>query len=70
MYLEDGVAGGGGFEGRPCKGCQLLIGPGQAVTRVALDHDPNNMSGDYHEACGRTIQSLARALNMLGRLGL
>ncbi|HEY1878182.1 MAG TPA: hypothetical protein VGG66_11965 [Rhizomicrobium sp.] len=41
--------------------------PGHAVTRVALDHDPNNVSGDYHEACGRPIQSLARALKMLGR---
>jgi hypothetical protein len=37
------------------------------VTRVTLDHDPQSMSGDYHEACGKPIQALARALNMLGR---
>jgi hypothetical protein len=67
MYLEEGFIGGGGFDGRSCKGCQLLIVPGQAVTRVALDHDPNEMSGDYHESCGRPIQALARALNVLGR---
>jgi len=47
----------------------MLIRPGEAVTRVALDHDPNGMSGDYHEGCGRPIQALTRALNMLGRLG-
>lgn len=66
MYLEDGFSGGG-FEGRACKGCQLLIVPGQPVTRVVLDHDPNNMSGDYHADCGKPIAALARALNMLGR---
>ncbi|MGH6740881.1 MAG: hypothetical protein ACREDY_17960, partial [Bradyrhizobium sp.] len=68
MYLEDGVSGGG-FEGRSCKGCQLLIMPGQAVTRVTLDHDPNDMSGDYHDACGKPIQSLTRALGMMRRFG-
>jgi hypothetical protein len=67
MYLEEGVSGGGGYEGRVCKGCQLLIMPGEPVARVALDHDPGGMSGDYHTACGKPIQALARALNMLGR---
>jgi hypothetical protein len=37
------------------------------VTRVTLDHDPQSMSGNYHEACGKPIQALARALNTLGR---
>jgi hypothetical protein len=70
MYLEEGISGGGGFEGRSCKGCQTLIMPGQPVTRVTLDHDPNDMSGDYHTQCGKPIQALARALNMLsGRTG-
>ena len=66
MYLEEGISGGG-YEGRSCKGCALLIMPGQPVTHVTLDHDPNAMSGDYHAECGKPIQSLARALNMLSR---
>jgi hypothetical protein len=66
VYLEDGISGGG-YEGRACKGCQLLIMPGQPVTRVMLDHDPNSMSGDYHAQCGKPIQALARAHNLLGR---
>lgn len=66
MYLEDGL-GGGGYEGRPCKGCQLLIMPGEAAIRVTFDHDRNDMSGDYHAACGKPIAALARAMNMLGR---
>lgn len=67
MYLEEGGSGGGGYDGRACKGCRLLIVPGQPVTRVTLDHDPDGMSGDYHAACGKPIQALAQALNMLGR---
>lgn len=66
MYLEEGISGGG-YEGRACKGCRLLIMPGQPVTRVTLDHDPDSMSGDYHAACGKPIQALAHALNMLGQ---
>ena len=66
MYLEEGL-GGGGYEGRSCKGCQTLIMPGQPVTRVVLDHDPEGMSGDYHAACGKPIAELARVINMLGR---
>jgi len=66
MYLEEGL-GGGGYEGRPCKGCQTLIMPGEKVTRVIFDHDPDGMSGDYHAVCGKPIQSLAAAMNMLGR---
>jgi hypothetical protein len=66
MYLEDGI-GGGGYEGRSCKGCRTLIMPGQAVTRVTFDHDTNNMSGDYHTDCGKPIAALAQAMNMLGR---
>jgi len=66
MYLEEGFSGGG-HEGRSCKGCRLLIMPGQPVTRVALDHDPDGMSGDYHAQCGKPIQALAQALNMLAR---
>jgi hypothetical protein len=65
MYLEDGI-GGGGYEGRPCKGCQTLIMPGQPVTQVRFNHDPNNMSGDYHTACGKPIAALAAAMNLLG----
>jgi hypothetical protein len=69
MYLNEGFSGGGGggFEGGSCKGCRLLIMPGEKVTRVALDHDPNDMSGDYHAHCGKPIAALAKALNMLGR---
>ena len=66
MYLEEGISGGG-YEGRSCKGCKLLIMPGQPVTRLTLDHDPDALSGDYHTPCGKPIQALARALNMLGR---
>lgn len=66
MYLEDGL-GGGGYEGRSCKGCRTLIMPGEKVARVKFDHDPHDMSGDYHAACGKPIQSLAAAMNMLGR---
>ena len=66
MYLEGGISGGG-YEGRCCKGCRLLIMPGQPVTRVTLDHDPDCLSGDYHAQCGKPIQALAHALNMLGQ---
>jgi len=66
MYLEEGISGGG-YEGRACKGCRLLIMPGQPVTRVTLDHDPDCLSGDYHAQCGKPIQALAHALNMLGQ---
>lgn len=66
MYLEEGL-GGGGYEGRSCKGCRTLIMPGEPVTQVKLDHDPNGMSGDYHAVCGKPLASLAAALNMLRR---
>lgn len=65
MYLEEGI-GGGGYEGRSCKGCQTLIMPDEPVTRVKFDHDPDGMSGDYHAVCGKPVAALARAMNMLG----
>lgn len=67
MYLEEGFPGGGGYEGRACKGCQTLIMPGQKVTRVVFDSDANNMSGDYHAVCGKPVAALAQAMNLLGR---
>ena len=66
MYLNDGFSGGGA-EGPVCKACKQPILKGQPVTRVSFDDNAHGMSGDYHRACSKPYDSLARALGMLNR---
>jgi hypothetical protein len=68
MYLNDGFSGGGS-DGPFCKGCKQPILKGQPVMRVTFDGNPHGMSGDYHRDCSKPYDSLARALNMMNRLG-
>ncbi|HUO87728.1 MAG TPA: hypothetical protein VMU08_01035 [Rhizomicrobium sp.] len=72
VFLDEQLSAGGGFGGRSCRACKQPILKGQASTRLAFDQDPNGvkgLTGDYHVACSKPFDSLARALNMLGRFG-
>ena len=55
----------GGREPPSCKACQLLIEPGQPSLQVAPEYDPQDVSGLYHEPCGKPIAALARVLDLL-----
>ena len=66
MYLNDGFHGGGP-QGPLCKACKQPLLKGQPVTRVAFDGKAQDMSGDYHQACGKPFASMAQALGMLNR---
>jgi hypothetical protein len=66
MYLNDGFFGGGA-DGPLCKACKQPIFKGQPVTRVEFNGNAHDMSGDYHRACSKPYDSLARAFNMLAR---
>lgn len=58
---------GGDPRGPWCKGCRQPIEDGQPSTRVHLNDDPHDMSGLYHQPCGKPIAALARILNMSAR---
>ena len=50
-----------------CRACRQLIGPGEPVTQVYFQTDPQGalgLTGPYHPPCGRRFQSLARVVNM------
>jgi hypothetical protein len=53
---------GRGWDGRWCKACQAPIRTGEPVTHVHFDSEPD-LSGPYHEPCGRPYQSMARIMN-------
>ena len=72
MYLEEGLAFGGGHSGPVCRACRQPILENERVTRVSFQTDPDGargLTGDYHLACSKPFDSLAHALNMLGRFG-
>ena len=57
----------GGREPPSCKGCQLLIEPGQPSLQVEVDDDPHGVNGLYHQSCGKPIAELALVLKLLQR---
>lgn len=72
MYLDESFAFGGGHGGPSCRACKQPILEGQRATRIAFASDPSGvkgLTGAYHLACSKPFDSLARALNMLGRFG-
>ena len=73
MYLDESqFAHGGGPGGPACRACKQQILEGERSMRIAFDTDPNGrqgITGEYHVACSKPFDSLARATNMLSRFG-
>jgi hypothetical protein len=72
VYLDESFAPGGGYNGPSCRSCKKPILEGERSVRIAFESDTGGvrgMTGEYHVACSKPFNSLARALNMLGRFG-
>ncbi len=53
--------------GRMCNACGQPIGGDEPATRIDFASDPRGdkgLTGDYHRACGRPFQALARVVNL------
>ena len=68
MYLDESFAFGGGHGGPSCRACRYPILEGERSVRITFESDPS-LTGAYHVACSKPFDSLAHALNMLGRFG-
>jgi hypothetical protein len=71
VYLDESFAFGGGHGGPSCCACKQPILEGERSVRIAFENDPGGakgLTGEYHAACSKPFDSLAHALNMLGRL--
>ena len=55
---------GGDPRGPWCKACRQPISESQRTINVRFDNDVHEMSGLYHETCGRPFASMARVLNL------
>ena len=55
---------GGDPRGPWCKACRRPIGETERSMNVRFDNDVHDLSGLYHEACGRPFASMARVLNL------
>jgi len=63
----DGAFGSEEPRGPWCASCKQPITGGQRSVRVLFDNDPHGfrgLTGEYHEACSRPFQSLARVVNL------
>lgn len=73
MYLEESqFARGGGPDGPRCRACKQPILEGDRSKRITFANDPYGragLTGEYHVACGKPFDSLARAMNMMLRFG-
>jgi hypothetical protein len=72
VYLDESFAFGGGHGGSSCRACKQPILEGERSIRIAFENDPGGtkgLTGEYHFGCSKPFDSLARALNMLGRFG-
>jgi hypothetical protein len=66
VYLDDEFSGGGG--GPVCRVCKHVIMDGGKRIEFPTDPDGSKgMTGLYHLACSKPFESIARAMNMLGR---
>jgi hypothetical protein len=56
---------GGDPRGPWCKSCKQPIMDGQPRMEIEIRHEETaDMSGLYHQVCGKPIAALARILNM------
>jgi len=73
VYLDESLfSAGGGDSGPCCCACKAPILQGQRTTRLNFASDPSGakgLTGDYHLACSKPFDSLARAINMMARFG-
>ena len=72
MYLDESFAFGGGQGGPSCRSCKRPFLEGERSTRITFANDPSGvqgLTGEYHVACSKPFDSLARAINMLSRFG-
>ena len=58
----DASAFGPGWEGRWCKACRQPIKYGQQGSHVHIEGEPD-LTGAYHERCGRPYRALAKIAN-------
>lgn len=63
----DGTFRGEEPRGPYCASCKAPIAEGQRKVRIEFSDDPygfRGLTGEYHEACGKPFQSLARVVNL------
>lgn len=71
MYLDESRFPHGGG-GPVCRACWRPITESERSMRIAFAHDPDgrkDLTGEYHVACGKPFDSIARAMNAMSRYG-
>jgi hypothetical protein len=67
VFLDENFRYGGGRGGPPCQACKQPIRSGDRTKRVEFQNDPDGtkgLTGEYHLACSKRFESLARVINL------